>query len=177
MAEMADGGEIDWGEDLGNGFHVGNDVYITDSKSMYKGKTGFVSGVVGKDLLVTISEDGNDRSVVVSKKGVEILDAPEMADGGETDYDTKFNDYSKRVRYQDANERLTNFDLSELDLYEEMQYNHLIAQLSKTEALQVIINSVEGDYSQLNPSLAEIAESQDYFPEMRHGGRVKNKNV
>jgi hypothetical protein len=77
-----DGGDIEFGEDLGNGFSVGNDVYITDSKSMYKGKTGFVSGLAGKDLLVTISENGNERSIVVSKKGVEMIDAP-MADGGE----------------------------------------------------------------------------------------------
>jgi hypothetical protein len=78
-----DGGDIEFGEDLGNGFSVGNDVYITDSKSMYKGKTGFVSGLAGKDLLVTISENGNERSIVVSKKGVEMIDAP-MADGGMT---------------------------------------------------------------------------------------------
>jgi hypothetical protein len=76
------GGDIEWGEDLGDGFSVGNDVYITDSKSMYKGKTGFVSGLAGKDLLVTISENGNERSIVVSKKGVEMIDAP-MAKGGE----------------------------------------------------------------------------------------------
>jgi len=80
--EYAEGGEIDWGADLGDGFSIGNDVFITDSKSMYNGKTGFVSGLVGKDLLVTISENGNDRSVVVSKKGVEMLDAPEYAKGG-----------------------------------------------------------------------------------------------
>ena len=80
--EYADGGEIEWGEDLGDDFSVGNDVYITDSKSMFKGKTGFVSGLAGKDLLVTISENGNDRSVVVRKKGVQKLDAPEYAKGG-----------------------------------------------------------------------------------------------
>lgn len=77
------GGDIEWGEDLGDGFSVGNDVYITDSKSMHKGKTGFVSGLAGKDLLVTISENGNERSIVVSKKGVQMLDAP-MAKGGMT---------------------------------------------------------------------------------------------
>jgi len=82
--EYAVGGEIEWGEDLGDGFSVGNDVYITDSKSMYQGKTGFVSGLIGKDLLVTISENGNERNVFVSKKGVEKLDAPEYADGGKT---------------------------------------------------------------------------------------------
>jgi len=78
---MADGGEIDWGADLGDGFSVGNDVYITDSKSTHKGKTGFVTGLVGKDLLVTILVNGNERSVLVSKKGIEKLDTP-MADGG-----------------------------------------------------------------------------------------------
>jgi hypothetical protein len=80
--KMADGGEIDWGADLGGGFSVGNDVYITDSKSLFQGKTGFVSGSVGRDLLVTLMDNGNERSVVVSKKGVERLDAPEYADGG-----------------------------------------------------------------------------------------------
>ena len=81
---METGGEIEWGEDLGDGFSVGNDVYITDSKSMYKDKTGFVSGLAGKDLLVTISENGNEKSIVVSKKGVQKLDEPEYADGGFT---------------------------------------------------------------------------------------------
>jgi hypothetical protein len=33
--------------------------------------------------------------------------------------------------------------------------------MSKEEALQIIINTVEGDYSQLSESLAEIAELQD----------------
>ena len=75
--EYADGGELEWGEDLGDGFSVGTDVIITNS-----GKTGFISGLSGKDLLVTISEDGEDMSVVVSKKGVEMLDAPEYSKGG-----------------------------------------------------------------------------------------------
>ena len=83
------GGEIEWGEYLGDGFSVGNDVYITDSKSMYQGKIGFVSGLIGNDLLVTISENGNERSVFVSKKGVEKLDAPEFAKGGKVKKDIK----------------------------------------------------------------------------------------
>jgi hypothetical protein len=81
-SKMADGGEIDWGADLGGGFSVGNDVYITDPKSLFQGKTGFVSGAAGRDLLVTLMDNGNERSVVVSKKGVEKLDAPEYAKGG-----------------------------------------------------------------------------------------------
>jgi hypothetical protein len=75
--EYADGGELDWGEDLGNGFSVGDDVIVTAS-----GKTGYISGLSGKDLLVTISEDGEDISIVVSKSKVKMLDAPEYAKGG-----------------------------------------------------------------------------------------------
>ena len=82
----ADGGEIEWGEDLGNGFSIGSDVYITDAKSLKKGKTGFVSGLVGKDLLVTISENCNESSVVVSKNGVKRLDEPEFAKGGKAEH-------------------------------------------------------------------------------------------
>jgi len=91
-SSMAVGGEIEWGEDLGDGFSVGNDVYITDSKSMYQGKTGFVSGLIGKDLLVTILENGNERNIFVSKKGVEKLDAPEFAKGGKVKKDFKVGD-------------------------------------------------------------------------------------
>jgi hypothetical protein len=92
-----DGGDIEFGEDLGDGFSVGNDVYITDSKSMYKGKTGFVSGLAGKDLLVTISENGNERSIVVSKKGVEMIDTP-MAKGGElSSKELSANPYIKAI--------------------------------------------------------------------------------
>jgi hypothetical protein len=41
-----------------------------------------VNGLVGNDLLVTILENGNERNVVVSKKGAQKLDAPEFAHGG-----------------------------------------------------------------------------------------------
>ena len=82
--KMEDGGDLNWGEDLGGGFSIGNDVYIIDTKSLFNGKTGYISGTIGKDLLVTISQDGNERNIVVSKKGVEKLDAPEFNDGGDT---------------------------------------------------------------------------------------------
>ena len=82
--KMADGGEIEWGKDLGYGFSIGSDVYITDPKSLFRGKTGFVSGLVGKDLLVTIVYNGNERNVVVSKNGVEKIHTP-MKHGGEVE--------------------------------------------------------------------------------------------
>ena len=108
------GGDIEWGEDLGNGFSVGNDVYITDSKSMHKGKTGFVSGLAGKDLLVTISENGNERSIVVSKKGVEMLDAP-MAKGGEViDLKDVYYDLQKEVGHMSINEETKDYINSDI---------------------------------------------------------------
>lgn len=78
---MENGGKIDWGGDLGDGFTIGTDVYITDPKSLYKGKTGFVIATVGKDLLVTVSVDGIDRNCIVNKKRVQKIDEP-FAEGG-----------------------------------------------------------------------------------------------
>ena len=54
---------------------------------------------------------------------------------------------------------LQTFDISNLDPYEAMVYADFSRKMPKAEALQIIINSVEGDYSQLSPELAEIAES------------------
>jgi hypothetical protein len=42
-----------------------------------------------------------------------------------------------------------------------MVYNDLIKHSSKEEALQIIINNVEGDFSQLSDELAEIAYYQE----------------
>ena len=57
-------------------------------------------------------------------------------------------------------QKLTNFNISNLDLYEKMAFNDL-KNNGKEFAIQVLINQVEGNYSQLSPALAEIAEEQD----------------
>jgi hypothetical protein len=58
---------------------------------------------------------------------------------------------------------LADFDLDNLDTFESMRYRDLESRSSLTKAnlLQIIINTAEGDYSQLSPQLAEIAEYQD----------------
>lgn len=56
---------------------------------------------------------------------------------------------------------LENFDISNLDMFEAIQYEHHIKYMNKVDSLQVLINTVEGDYSQLSENLAEIAELQD----------------
>ena len=55
---------------------------------------------------------------------------------------------------------LAGFDISKLDPFESMQYKHLTekSKLSKEDALGVIINNVEGDYSQLSKKLASLAK-------------------
>lgn len=55
---------------------------------------------------------------------------------------------------------LENFNINDLDEFETMQYNQFYPSLGKVGALQVLINNVEGDYSQLSEELSELAEKQ-----------------
>ena len=55
---------------------------------------------------------------------------------------------------------LENFDIENLDMFESMQYDNYISHSNKTEALQILINTVEGDTTQLSNQLAVIAEMQ-----------------
>ncbi len=50
------------------------------------------------------------------------------------------------------------FDVDTLDLFEERMYNNLIKESTKEEALKILINSTEGDYTQLSPDLAALAQ-------------------
>ena len=116
------------------------------------------------DISVPMEEKySDDKRVYVIRK---------MADGGGVDSDS----YKK---FGDDNLDLVNFDLSELDDYEEMQFNHALKSFSKAESLQVLINTIEGDYSQLSPILSKIAEAQypsdEFFDDNRQyagGGRI-----
>ena len=57
-------------------------------------------------------------------------------------------------------DRLNDFEINNLDLFERMQYDHFIKSISKAEALQVLINNVEDDTTQLSEQLAYIAQFQ-----------------
>lgn len=60
-----------------------------------------------------------------------------------------------------SDELLANFNLANLDPFEEMTYNDLKKDdNSKVSVLKLIINGVDGDYSQLDETLAEIAVLQ-----------------
>lgn len=54
--------------------------------------------------------------------------------------------------------KLSAFDISNLDDYEKMRYDSLTKSVSKEKALQILINDVEGDYTQLSPKLRAIAK-------------------
>jgi len=164
----ANGGEIEWGEDLGDGFSVGNDVYITDSKSMYQGKTGFVIGLIGKDLLVTILENGNERNVFVSKKGVEKLDAPEFSDGGELD-DEDSLDYNSISDLQAERNRLVRW---------KYQYNNKGADY-KIKQLEERIDYLKSKYKMAKGG--KVKEPNPDYPDFismqyKKGGALKYYN-
>ena len=55
---------------------------------------------------------------------------------------------------------LSDFNINDLDPYETFIYNDMSKKMSKEDALQIIINNVEGDYSQLSPKLRRIAKKQ-----------------
>lgn len=56
------------------------------------------------------------------------------------------------------NQELENFDLSSLDLIEKQQFESHSQSMSKVESLKIIINTAQGDFSQLSENLALIAE-------------------
>jgi len=75
-------------------------------------------------------------------------------------------------KFGSENPELVNFDLDELDNFEQMQYEKFVQSMPKAEALQIIINGVEGDYSQLSEALATIAEKQEPSDMYAKGGGI-----
>ena len=61
---------------------------------------------------------------------------------------------------------LENLDTDKLDAFERMQYMNFEKSVGKAQALKVLINNVEGDYSQLSPKLRAIAKKY----KMKDGG-------
>jgi hypothetical protein len=111
---LAKGGEINWGEDLGNGFSIGNDVVIIEPKNEYKGKEGFIIGKVGDKLEIDITSmtpTWLNARTLVSMNGVKKIDTP-MADGGEIL--VKVGDKVKRRRKKGAITSVTEGEVYEV---------------------------------------------------------------
>ena len=61
---------------------------------------------------------------------------------------------------------LAKFNTANLDRFESMQYERMEKKMDKVDALKVLINNTEGDFSQLSPKLAAIAKKyESYFYE------------
>jgi hypothetical protein len=80
---------------------------------------------------------------------------------------------------------LQNFDVHNLDSFEKQQYDMLFNRIGKEETLRILINNVEGDYSQLSPKLRALAKkyklsqgiTMDRKGNMAKGGKIKPKMV
>ena len=112
-----------------------------------------------RDLFLTISNREDVAEEVIADNKIEkFLKGEEVVLGGKKKYSISLVDNSKFV---DITDDLKNFDINELDDFERMQYDKFIKSMPKEEAIQVLINNVEGDYSQLSEGLATLAEKQD----------------
>lgn len=74
---------------------------------------------------------------------------------------------------------LQNFDVHNLDSFEKQQYDMLFNRIGKEETLRILINNVEGDYSQLSPKLRALAKKYKLSQgiTMAKGGKIKPKMV
>lgn len=55
--------------------NIGDQVSINDAKSMFNGKAGVVVGeMTPTELLVTILVEGHNRTVIVPRRGLTVID-------------------------------------------------------------------------------------------------------
>ena len=54
---------------------------------------------------------------------------------------------------------LKNFDINKLDNYENFVFNDMIKKHSKETVIEILINNVEGDFTQLSPGLKKLAKA------------------
>ena len=72
-----------------------------------------------------------------------------------------FSHKGNRVEDTKAYQKLNSVKRNDLDMMEQIWYDKFIKQSSHKQSLQIIINNVEGDYSQLSTKLSRIAKSED----------------
>ena len=153
MSEVyADGGNIEKGSTI----TLKNDVYASYTNELIpKGtKLRLIATppkLYGKNAYFVYAKTLNNKEEIRTDKSNFVEKIKELesyfADGGET-------------IGNNIDAELEDFDIDELDDFETMQYNQFLPKLGKVGALQVLINNVEGDYTQLSPELAELAEMQ-----------------
>ncbi len=76
-------------------------------------------------------------------------------------FKSAFSYKGNQVEDTKAYQKLKSVKRNDLDMLEQMWYDKFIKQSSHEHTLQVIINNVEGDYSQLSTKLSKIAKAED----------------
>jgi len=76
-------------EEMAKGGVIGDSGTITDTKSMYQGKMGFIEMDMGNEWIVKVLDNGKEKSVTVRKSGFKILEDEEFGDGGKTSKEYK----------------------------------------------------------------------------------------
>jgi hypothetical protein len=71
---------------------IGDSGTITDSKSMYQGKMGFIEMDMGNEWIVKVLINGKEKSVTVRKSGFKILKDDKMENGGVIGQEIVFDD-------------------------------------------------------------------------------------
>jgi hypothetical protein len=173
--EYADGGMFDNNDGYnlkdinGKKIEVGDTVKTTQQSGGLFNPNDSETGIVEKtkdafgqeSLQIRYRKQGTnyDRFILLNGKINEIVDksSSSFEQGG---FMNNVYSHGGQMQGNNIDAELEDFDLDNLDPIETMQYNHFVKSSGKVGALQILINSVEGDYTQLSPELAELAEMQ-----------------
>lgn len=99
-------------------------------------------------------------------------------DTDSTSGDIRFESEDNMANGGSIDTELEKFDTDKLDAFERLQYMNFEKSVGKARALKVLINNVEGDYSQLSPKLRAIAKKYKMKDGgyMAEGGKTDSKN-
>jgi hypothetical protein len=150
---------------------------------MAKGGNAGYTYVPNEEISKLIAKDGKEYPRTSLLDGAYITDKVRTPKMSRTQFEDDVYSYgqgggvgkrehSLYKKFGEENPKLVNFDLDSLDEYEEMVYDDFSGKLGKARTLQIIINNTEGDYTQLSPELAEIAEEQFPSDQFGDGGNI-----
>jgi len=146
QVDFEKGGKMDKGGYMV--FNYTDDIYA--SNDVFKNKTEANNFI--KEFRKRFENQGYYRDNRMEKVAIEDIDLLAIP--------KNFNPYKKMADGGSVSDDLENFDTNKLDSFEYMQFTNFTEKnkMSKKDALQILINNVEGDYSQLSPKLRAIAK-------------------
>ena len=81
---------------------------------------------------------------------------------GDVSWDKNAETFNAEEWWEEYRDELESVDPRTLDMFEQREFKRFQEmKLPKAKAMQMLINSVEGDYSQLSPRLAKVAQRQE----------------